>query len=248
MSAGLVVLWVPAPATDALVAALEAHPRLRVEHGTVDDLADPSGGGRRARLARLVRPGRPRPDTVRGVQLGSGRSGPARRAGELGIWLDRLPRRTRVVGLLPAADDHVEALYHRYVLRGGDGPAADVTARRRLLAAVADDRAAVVDLVGRASRGTLVTAAGSDDDLDRLAAAARLVRDDLPATRPAPTDPYLSARGLEILRRLNSFAETPQERRAMARFCRQQFATAEVAALGVLDESQRAALREQLGA
>ncbi len=146
--------------------------------------------------------------------------------------LARLTRSDRVILLLPSTVEHVEQLYREHVLAGGTDELEAFLERTAAPERVeAWARATVRELAG--SRATVVHA---DDEPDRRLADALDV-DVRRLRQAAPDIRGISARGLEMLRRMNQFTLDEEELRATRRFCTRTFPAGDDGELSLLDET-----------
>lgn len=229
MTRRVLLLWRPAPTSDALVRTLRASPAFG--DATKAGVADLTGRRRvrpplRRRLRRrLRRPLRRSPGWLWYVPVDGDLDG-------LDDALASPPRRTQVVLLLPSARHQVEQVYREHVLGGAIDEFTPYRLREDLDTTVAAWRERASRIVDRAGGRTVVV----DDPAaaaTALAEAAEVGPDDLRSRLEPPTG--ISARGLEILRRMNAFTRTAAERRTTRRFCTKTFPAEEPAELDIPD-------------
>lgn len=139
----------------------------------------------------------------------------------------------RPVLLLPSARHQVEQVYREHVLAGGTDTFDRFRARRGLDDAVGSWRETMRHLVDEVGGSTVVTTDDTDESVQALADAAAVDVDELRSLAPAPSG--ISARGLEVLRRMNTFTHDAAEQRRARRFCTSTFAAADPGELDVPD-------------
>ena len=146
--------------------------------------------------------------------------------------LSALTRADRAVLLLPSPIEHVEQLYREHVLAGGTDELAAFLERTAARQRIDEwTRATAAELAGA---DAVVVEAGAET-VQRLATTLGIevqrLRDATPPVRG------ISARGLEMLRRMNQFTVGEEELRTTRRFCTRTFPAGDDDRLALLDDT-----------
>lgn len=231
MTTRVLLLWRPAPTTDALVRTLRGCPD--VDDAARADVGDLAGRRRPRVRVGLARRLRRRTSWLRYVPVDGERDEAHRTVDAVADGLSSLPRRARPVLLLPSERHQLEQVYRDHVLGGGIDEFTPFRLREDLDGRVAAWREQVGRVVDDAGGRTVVATGDPDADVAALAEATGVDPEQLRARLEDPSG--ISARGLEVLRRMNGFTRGREERRTTRRFCRKTFPATEPAELEVPD-------------